>query len=123
MINLRRGNTETILFTGTENVTLTNPYFLFVFTHRATKAQVLIMTTNTSTTKRADKVAINVNSYFSSVDDGLYEYNVYEKASNTDMTVSGNIVEQGYMVLRPTTDFAPTEYSQQSNTFTSYNGQ
>ena len=122
MINLRKGNTETIYFTGTEKATLTNPYFLFIFTNRATKAEVKVMTTNTSTTARYDKASVVVNTSFSSSDPGLWSYDIREKASNVDMTVSGTVVEQGYMYLRPATDFAPTEYSATENEFTQYNG-
>lgn len=120
MINLRKGNTETIYFTGTEKATLTNPYFLFIFTNRATKAEVKIMTTNISTTARYDKASVVVNTSFSSSDPGLWSYDIREKASNMDMTVAGTIVEQGYMYLRPATDFAPTEYTSVDNTFKQY---
>lgn len=122
MINLRKGNTETIYFTGTEKATLTNPYFLFIFTNRATKVEVKLMVTNTSTTERVDKATVVVNTSFGSSDPGLWSYDIREKASNVDMTVAGTIVEQGYMYLRPASDFEPTEYSGQDNEFKQYNG-
>jgi len=122
MINLRKGNTEVIYFTGTENATLTNPYFLFIFTNRATKEVVKVMVTNTSTSSRYDKGSVVVNTYFSNQDNGLWDYEVREKASASDMTVSGTVVEQGFMLLKPATDFAPSVYDDQSNTFKTYNG-
>lgn len=122
MLNLTKGNTETVYFTGTENAALTNPYFLFVFTNEITQDVVKVMATNTSTTDRYDKFSLVVNTYFSTSTDGFYVYSIYEKADVDDMTVAGNIVEQGYMYLRAAVPFAPTEYSEQSNDFVTYNG-
>jgi hypothetical protein len=122
MINLRKGNTEIVYFTGTENATLTDPYFLFVFTHRVTGDVVKVMATNTSTTERVDKFSMVVNTYFSTSTDGLYSYSIYEKASSSDMTLTGTVVEIGYMQLLPAADFEPTTYDDQSNLFVTYNG-
>ena len=120
MINLTKGNTETVYFTGTEKSTLTNPYFLFVFTNRTTDEVIKWMATNTSTTGRYDKASIAVDTYFTNKEEGLWKYEIYEKASNADMTLSGVIVEMGYMFLRPSVPFAPTKYSNQDNTFVTY---
>lgn len=122
MINLRKGNTEIIYFTGTENATLDNPYFLFIFTNRVTLDVVKFMGTNTSTTERYDKCSMVVNTYFTDATEGFWDYDIREKASNSDMTIAGTIVEQGFMYLRPATDFEPTEYADQTNTFKTYNG-
>ena len=123
MIHLRKGTTEVVYFTGTEKATLTAPYFLFVFTNRITGEVVKVMATNTSTTLRYDKFSLAVNTYFSTSTDGFYVYSIYEKALISDFTVSGTQVEIGYMYLKPTTDFAPTQYSEQSNTFKTYDGE
>lgn len=122
MINLRKGNTETIYFTGTENATISAPYFLFVFTNQTTADVVKVMATNTSTSARYDKFQLIVNSYFSTSTDGFWVYSIYEKASASDMAITGNIVEEGYMYLRAATDFSPVKYSGQSNSFKTYNG-
>lgn len=122
MINLRKGNTEVVYFTGTEKAVLSNPYFLLVFTNNITNEVVKVMATNTSVTLRYDKFSLTVNTYFSSSTNGFYVYSIYEKASGSDMTVSGNIVESGYMYLKPATDFEPTEYTEQSNSFKTYDG-
>ena len=122
MINLRKGNTEIIYFTGTENITLPSPYFLFIFTS-SNADKVKVMCTNTSTTERFDKSSVVVNTYFTDKPEGLWRYEVREKADNTDMSVTGTVVEQGYMYLRPATDFAPTQYSGQTNDFKTYAGQ
>lgn len=120
MINLRKGNTVTVYFTGTENATITDPYFLFVFTNRVTQEVVKVMATNTSTTDRYDKFSLVVNTYLSASTNGSWEYEVRQKADNTDMTVTGTIVEAGRMYLKPATDFAPTEYSDNTNTVKTY---
>jgi len=122
MLNLTKGQTQTIYFTGTEKATLTNPYFLFVFTHRLTGEVVKVMATNTSTTNRYNKFSLVINNSFNGVTNGIFSYSIYEKAVNTDLTLTGTIVESGYMQLNPAVDYTPTEYSGQTNTITTYNG-
>jgi len=122
MINLTLGQTENIYFTGTEKCTLTNPYFLFIFTNRITGEVVKWMATNTSTTARYDKASMVVNTYFISSTTEFWDYEVREKASISDMTIAGTIVESGYMKLNPATAFSPTEYADNDNTFVTYNG-
>ena len=97
-------------------------FFLFVFTNRLTNDEVKLMATNISTTARYDKFSLVVNTYLSSSTDGFYVYSIYEKAISSDMTVTGNVVESGYMYLKPATDFAATEYTDQPNGFKTYNG-
>ena len=102
---------------------LTNPYFLFVFTNRITQDVVKFVATNTSTTLRYNKFSLVTNSKFATSEEGLWTYQVYEQASSTNTNTSGlNNVENGYLYLHPTTTFTPTEYSEQSNTFVTYNG-
>ena len=122
MINLRKGNTETIYFTGTEKATLTAPRFLFVFTNKASNEEVKINLANTSTVTRYDRASVVVNTYFTNKTDGLWSYQVYEK-SDTSTTVSGTLVEEGFMRLKAATDFTPEVYTEQSNDFKVYNGE
>jgi len=120
MIHLRKGNTETIYFTGTENATMSDPDFYISFTHRLTGESVSVIVSNLSSTGRYDKASIVVNSIFSSSTDGFYTYSIREVNSAHD--TYGATVETGYMYLEPATDFAPTEYAQQVNEFKTYNG-
>ena len=122
MIHLQKGNTETVYFTGTEKATLSNPFFLFVFTNRITLDVVKVMATNTSTTLRYDKFSLVVNTYFADSDNGFWEYEIRQKALVDDLTVAGLIVEIGYMYLKSATPFAPIENDSQSNTFVTYDG-
>ena len=121
MITLTKGQTQTVRFTGTENALLTNPYFLFVFTHRVTNEIVKFVATNTSTTERVDSFSLVVNTYFVNSDCGFWKYEVYEQSSSTGTSTTGkNKVEEGYMVLSAATEFSPTKYSEQDNTFITY---
>ena len=121
MITLTKGQTQIVRFTGTENALLTNPFFLFVFTHRVTNEIVKFVATNISTTQRIDSFSLVVNTYFVNSDNGFWEYEVYEQssASGTD-TAGKNKVEEGYMFLYPATEFTPTKYTKQTNTFITY---
>lgn len=120
MINLTKGETETVYFTGTELATITNPFFLFIFTNRLTLDVVKVMATNTSTTGRYDKFSLVVNTYFTGFDDGLWGYDIRQKASSSDMTETGLIVESGYMNLIPAVPFEPVSYDGQVNTTVTY---
>ena len=122
MITLTKGQTQTIYFTGTEKATITAPFFLFVFTNRITDEVVKLIATNTTTTERYDKFSLVVNTSFSTATEGTWEYDVYQKVSDSDLTVAGVVVERGFMTLNPATDFTPTEYAGQLNTFKTYNG-
>ncbi len=123
MINLRKGNTEIVYFTGREKATLSNPKFLITFTNRETLEIVIVPVVNTSTTERYDKVSIHVNTYFSESTTGFYEYSIKEFTGSYPASPTyGVVVETGYMYLSPQTNFAPVEYSDQLNTFKTYNG-
>jgi hypothetical protein len=121
MITLTKGQTQTIRFTGTEKCLLTNPYFLFVFTHRVTNEIVKFVVTNISTTQRVDSFSLAVNSQFANSENGFWKYEVYEQSSSSGTSTTGkNKVEEGYMVLLPATGFEPIKYNDQSNTFITY---
>jgi hypothetical protein len=120
MINITKGLTETIYFTGTEKATIANPFFLFVFIHRVTGDVVKLMATNQSITGRYDSFAFTVNNYFDLKEDGFWGYTIHQKVSSSDLTVSGLILEEGYMFLNPATPFEPTKYEEQNNNFVTY---
>lgn len=120
MINFTKGNTETIYFTGSEKATIDNPFFLFVFTHRITLDVVKLMATNQSITGRYDSFAFTVNNFFDLKEEGFWSYAIFQKVLSTDFTVSGLIVEEGYMYLNPSIKFEPTKYEEQNNNFVTY---
>lgn len=124
MITLNKGTTQTIFFTATEKCLLTNPFFYFVFQNRITQDIVQFGITNTSTDARFDKFTLVVNSKFVNSETGFWSYLIFETTSLTQNFDYENStpVETGFMYLSPNSDFEPTKYSGQSNTFVTYNG-
>ena len=121
MINLKKGNTDSIIVTPKENTLLDITYYKFIFTNRITQDEVSVWLTNTSTTERYQEFSIVVDDYFLDENVGLWSYEVYGSASIGGVPTTP-ILETGYMNLNPATDFAPTSYSEQSNQFKTYNG-
>jgi hypothetical protein len=121
MINLTLGNTNTIIVTPKENTSLNFIYYKIVFTNRITKDVINFWFTDTSTTNRYQKCTIIVNNFFANFDTGFYDYVIYGCATSGG-TPNSPVLESGYMVLHPSTEFAPTNYNEQSNTFITYNG-
>ena len=124
MITLNKGETQTIFFTAREKCSLANPYFYFVFQNRITQEIVQFGITNTSTDERFDKFSLVVNSKFLNSETGFWTYSIYEMVTLTQNYDYENQqpVETGYMVLNPATEFTPTSYDLQPNTFVTYNG-
>lgn len=116
MLQVEKNTSTTIYFTGSELKTISNPYFLFVFTNRLTGEKVIHNVANTSTNSRVDKATLTIDGT-----PGLWSYKIYEKATNNDESESGNIVETGYLNLYETAT-APTYYSEQENDFITYDG-
>jgi len=121
MINLKKGNTDTIIVTSKEMTSLAITIFKFIFTNRITQDEVALWLTNTSTTDRYQRFSIVTNTYFLNEDTGLWTYEIYGSASIGGVPTTP-ILETGYMNLNPATNFAPEYYSEQSNQFKTYNG-
>ena len=123
MIVLTKGETQNVIFTGTENCLLTAPYFLFVFTNRITSEVVTFIATNESTSERYDYFTLIVNDQFEDSETGFWTYDIYEQASPTGTSTTGkNKVETGLMYLHPADTYSPIEYNEQDNSFKTYNG-
>lgn len=121
MIHLTKGNTDKIYFTGSELATISNPYFLFIFTNRITGSVVKFNKANESTNQRIDFVTIITNDYFADYDTGMWEYEIRQKSSGSDVTISGTIVESGFAYLHTQSEVQPTTYyTEQDNTFKTY---
>lgn len=121
MINLTKGNTESIIVTPLENSATTYSIFYFKFTSRITQDEVECWLTNTSTTERYQQFSLVVNSKFANEVEGFYTYEIYGAINGS--TYVNVLLETGYMHLHPTTNFEPTTYNDQINTFKVYNGQ
>ena len=118
MIYLTRGNTEQVVLTLTEKVTITDANYLFVFTNRTTneivKFVVLSANDQSSNTDRFNQFLIDVDTYFSTANDGWFKYEIYEQASDSNLVVAsaGDIIETGLMLLTDGSPISFTKYSQ-----------
>jgi len=121
MLTLTKGQTEQIIYTGTELAVLVNPFFLFVCTNNVTENIVKFVATNTSSTKRFDQSSIVTNTYFANEDAGLWSYQIYEQASSSNINQTGlNMVEEGYLQLYDVASAADSVFDGQDNTFKTF---
>ena len=123
MLHVYKGKNNNLIFTGLELATLTNPYYLFIFTS-ANENIVKFVGTNISTDNRYQDVLV-LQATFDSKESGTWRYRIREQASptNTNEALSGNIVEEGFMYLHNAGTFEPVEYNEQDNEFKTYNGE
>lgn len=106
MLVLEKLTSKSWYLTLTEKVTISNPYFLFVFTNRTTSVETAIILTDVSThTERYNQFDVTEGSTFT-LDAGEYEYQVYAQTSstNTNPSLSNELVESGVLkvVFTPT---------------------
>jgi L-lysine 2,3-aminomutase len=104
------------LVTLSESTTLTNPYYLFVFTNVSTKVQYKINVNSTSDSSlykaRINVFSFNTITLFATAQAGQYSYEVYEQASSVNTNPSGlNLVECGKMLLQPQTNLIQQGYA------------
>ena len=112
MIRFLKNSTNNVVVTLTENSTVTNPIYLFLFTNQTSNVPYYFIGTDTSAYKtRYNKFSIVVNTYFTNSLNGMYVYEVYEQMSTSNLNITGlNMLESGIMMLdTPTTIF--TEYT------------
>ena len=106
MLVLEKLTSKSWYLTLTEKVTISNPYFLFVFTNRTTSVETAIILTDVSThIERYNQFDVTEGTTFS-LDAGEYEYQVYAQTSstNTDPSLANELVESGVLkvVFTPT---------------------
>jgi hypothetical protein len=104
------------IVTLTESTTLTNPYYLFVFTNVSTKVQYKINVNSTSDASaypdRFNEFAFNTVTLFATAQAGQFSYEVYEQSSSSNLDPSGlNMVECGKMLLQPATNLIKQGYA------------
>lgn len=128
MLKFRQDDTDAeMILTLNESVTIESPYFLFVFTHVTTKDVVKFLKSgvddDSSHTYRYNQFTINASVVFDGYEVGEWHYSVYEQASssNTDVSLTGALLETGKLYLDRATDFAFTKYNP-STTYKVYNG-
>lgn len=125
MITIAKGQTTPIYITPKENISNPAYYVGIFFTNRITQDVVSFMFNDISTTERYMKMSLIVNTYFADAENGFWEYNCYETPTNNINSIdteNTDPIETGLMYLNPASEFEPTKYSGQSNTFVTYNG-
>ena len=104
------------IVTLTESTTLTNPYYLFVFTNVSTKVQYKINVNSTSDASaykdRFNEFSFNTITLFATAQAGQFSYEVYEQTSSSNLNPTGlNMVECGKMLLLPATNLIKQGYA------------
>ncbi len=124
MITIAKGQTIPIYITAKENISNPAYYVGIFFTNRITQEVVSFMFNDISTTERYMKMSLVVNTYFANAELGFWNYKCYETPTNNINTIDTESVpiESGLMYLSGESEFEPTKYSGQSNTFVTYNG-
>jgi hypothetical protein len=128
MLQFRQDDTSAeLILTLTEKVTLTDPYYLFVFTHVTTKDVVAFVKSvaddESGFQSRYNKFTIDPSDVFEDKPVGQWHYKVYEQEDleNTDVTLAGDEIECGKLMLLVATEFEYDKYNS-ATTYKSYNG-
>jgi len=127
MLQLNKGQTnETLILTLAEMQTLTDPYYLFVFTQVTTKQVVSFIKSShddeSDYPERYNQFSINTSQLFDSMQAGEWQYAVYEQDNDANTVTAGlNVLEYGKMLLLQSDDFSYTTYNL-STTYKAYNG-
>lgn len=128
MLEFKQNDTAAdLILTLTENVSLEDPNFLFVFTHVVTKAVVAFVKLATDDLsdfpQRYNRFTINPAALFVGADPGSWSYVIYEQADpgNLDPLLSGAALEYGQLLLYRAVDFSFNKYDSPTS-FKTYNG-
>jgi len=127
MLLINKNTNNTLIVTITEKVSISNPYFLFVFTSDATNEKVIFLQENISQhTDRYDEFVITERStnldYTSGIIEflpiGSWTYEIFEQASSTnlDRTLTGARLEVGKAKVIGTNE-TYSKYSGQPTTY------
>jgi hypothetical protein len=124
MLHITKGVEAQVIFTGYELATLTDPNYLFIFTSATEEEIKFVPILFFIETNRYQKALI-LDTQFADAEAGTWRYRIREQVSstNTDEALSGNIVEEGFMMLENNTTFEVVEYSNQDNQFITYDGE
>lgn len=120
------GTQSDTIVTLNESKTLTNPYYLFVFTNVSTKVQLTKIVNSADDVsdcpERCNIFQFNTITLFAGQQAGDWYYEVYEQASavNTDPT-GLNMVECGKVKLKPTATLTREGYAP-TTTYKGYAG-
>lgn len=128
MLEFKQDDTATnLIVTLTENVTIQEPNYLFVFTHVLTKDVVAFVKTEADDLSdypgRYNKFLIDPAVLFAAYQPGVWQYSVYQQTSpsNLEPALSQGALEFGQLLLNRAVDFAFTKYDSPTS-FKTYNG-
>jgi hypothetical protein len=128
MLQFAQDNTAAeMILTLTEFVTLPAPYYLFVFTHVETKSIVAFVKAEADDESdypdRYNQFTIDAADVFDNQPTGEWHYKVYEQESstNTDTDLTGDLLEDGKLILDRSTAFAYSQYDS-TTSYKVYNG-
>lgn len=119
---------EKIIITLNELKTLTDPYYLFRFTHVLTKQVVSVIRAasldESLFTARYNQFTVATVTTFFNKPTGEWHYAIYEQASssNTDPALATTLLELGKLILLPAVAYEPTEMYNNPTTFKAYAG-
>lgn len=122
MIELTKGESKSIVVTLSELTTIDPVYYLFVFTHVATKEELAFVAPADESAYPERYNQFTIAPLFDDFPIGEYHYKVYQQgdAENTDVSAAGDVVEVGKMILSD----SPLEFEKynQATTYQQYNG-
>lgn len=127
---INKGQNNFLVFTLSEKVTLTNPYYLFSFKHQVLMSSVNFIASDVSSfPTRYNKFLItettgtvNLTSGVVSLPEtGFYEYSIYEQtsSSNLDINNTTGLLEIGMVKVESNLPIY-NEYDNQSKTIITY---
>lgn len=127
---INKGQNNFLIFTLSEKVTLTNPYYLFSFKHQVLMSSVNFIASDVSGfPTRYNKFLItettgtvNLTSGVVSLPEtGFYEYSIYEQTSSSNLDISNatGLLEIGMVKVESNLPIY-REYDNQSKTIITY---
>ena len=126
MITITRGTTNTIILTLTENVTIANPVFLFVFANDQTRQTYSCIAADSSDyTYRYNEFIIIESDSPNYLEGGInlpapgdYHYFVYQQTSTTnlDPTLSEGLLKSGKLVVFSSAGALDNTYDSETKT-------
>ena len=127
---INKGENNFLIFTLSEKVTLTNPYYLFSFKHQVLMSSVNFIASDVSGfPTRFNKFlitettgSVNLTSGVVSLPEtGFYEYAIYEQTSSSNLNLANvtGLLEIGMVKVESTLPIY-NEYDNQSKTIITY---
>jgi hypothetical protein len=124
MIQLIKGQDKNVIVTLTDITTISNPFYVFVFTHETTKEIVkfcLNSTADLSNFQYRYNEFLFSNTLFNNASIGKYVYSIYESSISTTNIDGLRQIETGKMDFNNAAGFTFPQYNAATN-YTQYAG-